>query len=91
MAVASFSDLAIASCIASNYALRWLASPLAIATASGAMASTTVALPDNLGGVMSASIGSLEEHPVRRSTKPQVHPIWVDSITYPTNAGRMGG
>jgi hypothetical protein len=87
----SHSDLAIASCMASNCAWRQLASSSAIATTGGVVASTAVAPPENSGGLTSSSTGSLEEHLVRRSTKPQVHPIRVGPGTYPTKAGWMGG
>ena len=91
VAAASRSDLAIASCMGSNYTPRQLASSSAIVTAGGGVASTAAAQPDDLGGLASSSIGSLEEHLVRRTTKPQVHPIQVGPRSYPTKVGWMGG
>ena len=77
------------SCMASNCAQRRLTSSPAIATAGGATASTVVASPSDSRELMSSSTGSLEEL-VRRGTKPQVYPIWVDLRTCLTKAGRMG-
>jgi hypothetical protein len=77
--------------MASNYARRQLSSSPAIATAGGVAASTATTPPDDAGGLASSSTGSLEEHLVRRNTKPQVYPILVGIVTYPTKEGQMGG